>query len=552
MNAIQLDQLPHLCLEKIFTYLGLRNLVRCRVVCRQFKFYADQAKVWELAVTAERSYKKSCTSCKTWFRTGRPIDFASNSISQLAFSSYRSSSPFALHQELRFLHLHLHSPYFNFQILDTFKQLVHLEVKSVHANVRPVFLALPNLRVLKIVGSLYDWCIMEAPKLELLSFEESRRLQVQYPDSIKRVACVHRDYYHEDLTKFKNLEVLDIQCYGRMDAGYQSKLLNELNLKELNLTLGMRDSHNYETFKSSLVELMHQKAVLQRDELNIYLKNCLMLDANQLLTFKLMVEDPHAFVLTNYQHLRPDYVHPDLTSLHFKSLQTLQLSSAFFDRFPRIEKLTATGQFNQKKFKLFLENATALRELILYDACLNQNFMDTVVPSLAGRLIRLDVEKGHVTDFDFILQLERLRIFYADRRVSLPYLVEKAFQQLNELAYFCFRAKNYQHCEIDRFSRVQNDPVLAARLNSDDQSYRPTSPQNDYSLRLYKIEKDRNWQQRVCLKNLTWPQLVRLYDERMRGQISMVVFDFNVKRKQKGSKRNTQQNNRHRDVNDPR
>ena len=46
MDAI--DQLPHLCLKKIFSFLNLRDLIRFRAVNRQFKLYADEATVDEL------------------------------------------------------------------------------------------------------------------------------------------------------------------------------------------------------------------------------------------------------------------------------------------------------------------------------------------------------------------------------------------------------------------------------------------------------------------------------------------------------------------------
>lgn len=42
-SAIQLDQLPYLCLRKIFEFFDWQDLLKCRAVCRLFKFYADEA-----------------------------------------------------------------------------------------------------------------------------------------------------------------------------------------------------------------------------------------------------------------------------------------------------------------------------------------------------------------------------------------------------------------------------------------------------------------------------------------------------------------------------
>ena len=123
MNSTRLDQLPYLCLKRIFAFLNLRDLAQCRAVNRQFKFYAEEEAVDELTVSDKRTW---CSEwCKHWYQTGRPIDHG-NSIRWRAFAS-ANSSPFKLDQQLKFLNLDLsHENCLDFEILNTFKQLVHL------------------------------------------------------------------------------------------------------------------------------------------------------------------------------------------------------------------------------------------------------------------------------------------------------------------------------------------------------------------------------------------------------------------------------------------
>ena len=66
MAAIQLDQLPHLSLQKVFSFLNCLDLVRCRAVNRLFKTYADEAPVNDerLVVSDEGS------NCRNGARSG--------------------------------------------------------------------------------------------------------------------------------------------------------------------------------------------------------------------------------------------------------------------------------------------------------------------------------------------------------------------------------------------------------------------------------------------------------------------------------------------------
>lgn len=131
MAAFKFDELPPACLKRIFEFLRLQDLVKCRKVNRLFKLYADKTEVNELVVGTEWT-----NFGDNWYLTNREIDFVS-AIQRNVFSLVRSS-PFKLDQRLKILHIQLEKTLgLDFELLNSLKQLVHLEIKSEAINDNP-------------------------------------------------------------------------------------------------------------------------------------------------------------------------------------------------------------------------------------------------------------------------------------------------------------------------------------------------------------------------------------------------------------------------------
>ena len=194
----------------------------------------------------------------------------------------------------------------------------------------------------------------------------------------------------------------------------------------------------------------------------------------------------------NYRLLRRDS-YPAVTFVNFNKLMELdvELSSDFFDRFPRIQELIATGPVERDRFEWFLLNATAVRELELTNTSLDQTFMDRL-PKMNSRLTGLEVNESSrlITDFNFVLQFEQLQLFETDRELGSLDLAAQAFRQLNELQIFHFRAGS-EIVQIDRLSSIKSAYNLEFTPENCGASTRP-----------------------FCKKNLKWTELVALYDQR--------------------------------------
>ena len=508
MDAFKFDQLPDLCLRRIFAFLSLRDRMICRAVNRQFKFYADETVVDELAVSNGSALCGSNGQCNVWYLTGRAFDYG-NSISWNAFSSVKSSSP-KLDQQLKFLHVHLNVVTdFDFEILNAFKQLVHLEVRLAtksDARTADTTLVLPNLKVLDVhhYQKQHSY-VLNTPKLEVLACKEIERVRVEHPETIKQLECDYRGVNH--LAKFKNLEVLTCSCL-RNDLNPIS-LSDWKRLKELNLSsiFGWPNPAYYRQFRSSLINLMRQRTALKRDELKLYLEDVLLVDEKQLLDYKNMAR--RELLFKYYQLLRRDS-YPGVLDVNFNRLMELdvELSTDFFRRFPGIEFLEATGPVDRDDFEWFLENATALRSLNLENTLLDQAFMDRL-PSITSQLTNLEVleSSGLVTNFNFVLQFEQLVVFETDRQLGSLDLVAQAFRQLNELATFHFRAGN-ECVEIWRFTPGKDEYIL---------SFWTVSDNNKAGTQTFER------------KNLKFAELATVYDQR-RAELAAVRVGARIKR----------------------
>ena len=510
MDATKFDQLPDLCLRKVFAFLGLRDLVKCRAVNRQFKFYADRTKVTELVVG-----KRYPGQSGIWYQTGKPID-SKNSISPKAFASAKSS-PFKLDQQLKYLCICAESSA-AFKFLNELKQLIHLEVAGYTGN--PVSLILSNLKVL-VVDSQISFAL-KTPKLEVLQFSSVssvNKLRFEYPETIKWIECNSynggEDFRH--LIKFRNLEVLEAFLEaGDALAGFR---LSDLPaLKELRLRFGAWNLYldGDEEFKSSVLDILRQRSALQRDELVLSLNEVLMDDVKQLPIFEDLFdpsideEDPddsaleaatNAFKFMNYRQLLRDS-YRWITAVNFNLLMGLdfEISEDFFVRFPRIQELTATDLVVREQFEWFLQNAKALRVLKLFETRLDQAFADHL-PKLCSRLtdLKLYESSGLVFNFNFLLQFEQLKSFDTDLSLH-SFDLAAAFRQSTKLKSLRFRTGN-AFMEIERSS----------------------APKDRYSVRFFRAVRDDEETTKTfetfCQKGLTWAQLAALYDSRRTGFI---------------------------------
>ena len=398
MSKLAIDQLPDLCLKEIFRFLKVKDLARCRQVCRLFKFYADRRETKELIVHGYCS-QFSGLYHENWYPIDLPVEWES-AISRRAFESLQRSQHQLL-QQLRFLFIHsFEVTHSNLQLLNALQQLLSLEIRTWHlapdrttwhrTNL-PAQLTLPNLRVLSFffsnkyttnynysIGAYDRRLLLKTPSLQMLQCDDFVGIEFEYPETIKGLDCRHISNY-EAIAQLKNLE--ELKCDGNVGVLDRMQPVISKHLKELNLRLNWAsfNTKSFETFRSSLVSFLTiANSVKAGERLKIYLNDVRLIEADQLedLTF---MKHPFNFHLKNFKLITGRCL--DVTRINYNDLMNLvpELSSDFFEKFPSIQMVEATGLVDLDQLVWFLKHTDNLRDLKITkshpNASLNFDFL---------------------------------------------------------------------------------------------------------------------------------------------------------------------------------
>ena len=423
--------LPSLTIELIFQNLDLRDLVRCRVVCKQFRFYADQTIPREVVVSG----LKLGLGC--WYLRKKLIDFK-DSLSWNSFV-WPKPYPFNLIKQLRYMHVHLPDQKHSFNYLNDFTQLVHLEICMNTRDFRMKTVSLPELRVLKLVNHL-DLCTLNTPKLERLSCNHNSgiaRFRIPNPETLRWLECGYTNA--DQMGRFCNLKVFQPNQISGLDANllWVLKNLKELDIRRASLHLTTR--YQAKRFGLFLMNIMKLRKDLKKDELKFYLDDVELISEFQLEDYFSRM-GLNNFRFKHYKLLR--YHDPNVIQINYNIIKSLvpELSSDFFDKFPNIMRTEARGAVDPARFAWFLSGLSKLTMLILTNTALDQTALDNL-PNINDRLTNLMINEpsGLTTNFNFILRFRQLRSFETNQQFRGSFdLAEKAFL-LTDFRWFLFR-----------------------------------------------------------------------------------------------------------------
>ena len=427
-----------------------------------------------------------------WLLTDRPIDFQC-SISPKEYRSIKQSK-IRLYEQLKFLHI---TQSITCQELNRLKQLVHLELNCSLGRARTKVLKLPELKVLKIIGSINFRCVLKlkTPKLESLSCGFiSNQFQFKHPESIK---WLESNFHSVDfMSKFCNVEVFNYQT--RITDLDPNLLTIWTNLREL----GIRGLDTYyqtvEQFRSSLLDLLRQSQVSKGVKLRCYIEDVPLVDESLLNDYD--PNDPAEFKFKHYKLLRNPQ--PDVSAIDYNNLMGLvpDLSSDFFAKFPAIEEIRATGPVDRDRFERFLKNVRNLSKLSLIKTSLDEAFLHNLPNIIIGKLSNFLIRETNIsflTDFDFILRFKSLTRFATNQQLdgSLD-LAVKAFQLL------CFHSFDV---------RVGDERVVITRLRS-------INPER-FDLDVYELTKEYpSGRHKYCERNLKLAKLINYWKQRTQPQ----------------------------------
>ena len=288
-----MDYLPdEILFFHIFSQLGIQSLVRCRLVCKRFRFWIDRIFLKELAFDNMRKKKQIY-----WFDTGAPI--AAEHVLYRFDLKRMFEIPFNL-DRLRRLCLNCHVKtdeqrdtgsinYLKICMLNEFVRLEYLSIQSVHVAYEEI-LSLPNLKALDIFEiTIHDpfnpfnglaACtlpvnnlVLQAPRLSVLNCEIGLdHLSVLSAESVRELSIGDKQ---ADLSAYRCCEVFKCDWPHSLN----DQILQQLpNLKRLHLDEDESELFDYKETGRIMDALLYQKKRLKRRDLAVYFLDHLLED----------------------------------------------------------------------------------------------------------------------------------------------------------------------------------------------------------------------------------------------------------------------------------
>lgn len=216
-----MDELPALFLKNVFQYLNQKESIRCSLVCRKWKLAYDLFKPTSLCAYFHHfPYGKRCsyTNSSIAYECSFEIEHFQFFQHEFTRKYFQDIKKLIIFEVDYFAGNGLDG--FEFEALNYFDRLEHLELIGLTLHYRDAKLGLPELRILDIRNnSIHKFRFeLDTPKLEvLLSSSDVSKFKIHHPNSLK----------HLETSDLKNV------FYDADDADKQKKF--RLNRKFLNL-----------------------------------------------------------------------------------------------------------------------------------------------------------------------------------------------------------------------------------------------------------------------------------------------------------------------------
>ena len=246
-------------LRLIFDFLSLKELVKCRPVCKRFRSVVDSIRLRELFVFDRWSYGH-----QRWFYSGRLIHSRNSVTVKRYFWSLYNRVFWNLGQNLKFLGLKLEIKIEELEKLNSYLWLEELWILQVEhwCSDDKATLRLPNLKKLAFslqLGSVlkYPSVILDTPLLEDVRVESGfPQVQFKFGATVKRLQmgnCKRTFELLEQFLEFKNLE-----CFSCTDPAF----LDAFDILKFKPDLKRIDCYRHESGKQFDVikRLLEQRA----------------------------------------------------------------------------------------------------------------------------------------------------------------------------------------------------------------------------------------------------------------------------------------------------
>ena len=423
-EALNIGDFPIEITLIILSFLDLEELMKCKLVCKQWKHFVDQIRIKDLVVIGEPNCE--FTTFVSRFYTYEPICYQSlfkpsnREVVQSALSNM-------IFMQLKYLNINIpiDSSWFDLEVLNDLR-LEQLDVYSIFIQNR-IRLKMNSLSVLCIENiSSLDESSSNGIELDSANLSALRCdyglgefLHIYHPSSVKHLvvkACKC------ELTSFTNLEFYQEEISKDLSANILSILPR--NLKELNLLNDVYTNFHYDKQKPILENLMRTKSSLKRSDLQIFYEGIKLTTESDLPHMGYRLAYTYA---CNFESLTNTLPYFNDIDYHNVSCAFLQIPTDFHQRFNNIQQVYASGEFNQAQFARFLLNCRNLVCLTMIGITnFNQQFFDQL-PAITS-LMKLIVERNAFEiDFGFLCKFKKLFALHVDQRISRPF-VESLFE----------------------------------------------------------------------------------------------------------------------------
>lgn len=403
-------------IEKIFSYLSLKDLFRLRSVSRSWRKSVDSFKVKSLFYSERRS---ECIVGRSRLVSGA---FAQNFISSSRFEPFFAvfgQSIFSKLKRLRLceINLNLVNRSVFAQLLGSFGQLEELGFFATCNLAGELKLNLPSLKRIQIDAVAFMKLTLDAPKLrtiQFLSCDIYQRLIIVYPESVERLIVTGINQIAKKLTNLKYLYTNDRL---RIDSTFLSDLEQ---LKEIHLE-----------HRQIVMQLFEQKQLYGRTELKIYYCGCLLNSAQDPTIHSL--SDYFDEVTLDYLAKNPYRLADEIPLREWFSCSTIERSTLASDR-NLLKRFTGWKGIRVDRpildiqcFLELLKNCDHIAELSFYGE--HSQYLFDRLPEFCAvqKLTIFDAP----ADLDFLCELKHL----VELTVSSPANVEYIRKLLEQLPF---------------------------------------------------------------------------------------------------------------------
>ena len=417
-STTSIEDLPPEMISELFGYLPPKDLVACSQVNKRWYSIYAAFKLQSLVTIDSEDFFR-------WYHSNQPIQEAE----QCRRWMFVRLAKKPLLSNLKHLALCDSEFEFDFNDLNRFEQLVHLEMATFPSICGKIHLNLPRLKVLAI----HYWdrqcpLTIDAPELSTLlyGYEDAEPLKVKHPETIR---MLETNIDSGELGVFKGVKCLVTEEFEKIS---KTILLTLPKLRELRY-----DQDIEEVFAK---ECLHGAGTVNRVRkmLSQFMDGAKKLRDNDF-RFRFAglqlnnEKDVNKIDVQVHKRFGEEYVHNEYVymknyhliesdALHFVhrvnytsllSHVTGEFPRCFSQKFTGIERVEATAEVQDPDhFLWFLRSLRFLRKLELAWTKLGQEFYDQL-PASAPYLASLVLGEGHCkkglqVNFDFFSRLSRL------------------------------------------------------------------------------------------------------------------------------------------------